>query len=287
MDLTKETIHTWIDENTSEATGKNYKSRTNYIFKMIDGNVLDAIKSKEVLKIILERGGSASTIKGAVQVFLKLIKEYPGLLDAVGEKIYNTYNKFFLEANAEMSSGYIQKAIDKDEEDAIEPFTELKKKVYEKFNEGSDQRLYMDLYEIAPVRDNFGRLLIVPKVADAKDKTKNYYVISNHQLIINHHKSQNKYGTLKYKIPKPVWKKIHLGRPYVFNRAESLSPFVGDMLKAIGVEGAINTLRHSYLSEQLDGEKIKDPQIRKELFQRMAHSQSAQLGYIRALKKDE
>jgi hypothetical protein len=286
---TKEDIINWIDTNIpTVSTRTNYKQRINPILKLVTGDdIFTAIKSKEILKIILNKGGAASTIKGATQVFLKLIKEYPGLREFVGEKVYETFNKFFLEANAEMSSGYIQKAIVQDETDAIERFSEIKKKVYEAFPDNSDERLYMDLYEIAPVRDDFGRLTIVEKVENTKDKMNNYYVISNHQLIINEHKSKNKYGTLKYRIPKKVWVKIDTSKPYVFNRSSQLSPFVHEMLKAIGIDGAINVLRHSYLSEELDGEKILDPQIRKELFQRMAHSQSAQLGYIRALKKTD
>jgi hypothetical protein len=286
MNLTKDDVYKWLESNIPTASSrKNYIARIKPIFNEIYGDdVLKSFKDKNLLKIILARGGSASTMKGSTQVFLKLIKEYPGLLEAVGKNVYETYNKFFLEANADMAAGYIQKVIVQDEEDAIEPFSEIKKKVFEEYPVGSDERLYMELYEIAPVRDDFGNLKIVSQLSDTTDETNNYYVSSNHQLIINEHKSKNKYGSLKYTLPKKVYKLIDTSKPLVFDR-RIMSPFISKMLKKIGINGGgINVLRHAYLSEELDGENIKDPAIRKELFQRMAHSQSAQLGYIRKLK---
>lgn len=284
-EIDQEILNSWIDSVSSPSTAKSYKTRINFIFKLMENESLfQAIKKKEVLSIIMKRGGAASTIKGAAQVFLKLIKEYPGMLDAVGEKVYKVYEKFFQEANSEMTTGYIQKFIDQDEEDSIESFSEIKRKVYEAFPADSDQRLYIDIYEQSPVRDDHGQLEIVESVKEAKDTEKNYYVISNHTIVINAHKSQTKYGTLKFKLPKKVWSQIDTARPYVFNRGKLLSSWVHEILKEIGIDGAINTLRHAYLSEQLDGQAIRDPKIRKELFTKMAHSQSAQLGYIRKLK---
>jgi hypothetical protein len=286
MEISVDDVYAWLDENIPTAsTLKNYKVRIRPVLAALDDTkVYQAIKDKTILKLILEKGGSSSTMKGKTQVFLKLIKEYPGLLEAVGEKVYEIYNKFFLEANADMAAGYIQKAIVQDEEDAIEPFSEIKKKVFKAFPAGSDERLYMELYEIAPVRDDFGELLIVKKTVDTLDKSKNYYVMSNHQLVINEHKSKNKYGTLRYKLPKEVYQLIDTMNQFVFEHGSTLSSFVSKMLGKIGIDGAINVLRHAYLSEQLDGENIKDPVIRKNLFQKMAHSQSAQLGYLRKLK---
>lgn len=285
LKISQDDINDWIKANCAPSTATNYRQRINPTIKELnEENLVPEIKSKKVLEVIMKKYSSPSTIKGATQVFLKLIAEYPGLKDEVGEKVYEAYRKFFAEANSEMSNGYIQKAIVHDEKDKIESFSKIKEMVYKAFPEGSDQRLYMDLYEIAPVRDDFGELNIVDKKIETKDKTKNYYVISTHNLVINEYKKSGKYGQLVYKLPKKVYSKIDTTKPFVFNHGKQLTHWVSKMLKTIGVEGAINTLRHSYLSEQLDGENIKDPNIRRDLFERMAHSASTQLQYLRALK---
>lgn len=282
MEITQGQINEWLKANCAPSTATNYRQRINPTIKEIaDDNLFPAIKSLEVLKIINKKYTNASTIKGATQVFLKLIAEYPGLKEAVGEKVYDIYNKFFLEANAEMGNEYIQRALDSEE---IDSFTALKQMVYSEFPEGSDERLFMDLYEVAPVRDDFGELHIVESPAETEDKSKNYVVVSGRQMIINHYKKSEKYGPLKYLIPKKVFKKIDTSKPLVFNHGKQLTHWVSKMLGKIEVKGAINTLRHAYLSEQLDGEKILDPKVRRELFQRMAHSPSTQLQYIRTLK---
>lgn len=288
MKLSQDQINDWLNANCSANTATNYRQRINpTIRELNEDNLVPEIKSKKVLQVIVDKYTSPSTIKGAAQVFLKLIAQYPGLKEEVGEKVYEVYRKFFMEANNEMSNGYIQKAIVHDKKDDIERFSKIKEMVYKAFPDGSDERLYMDFYEIAPVRDDFGELHIVEKVAETKDKEKNYYVVSTHKLIINEYKKAERHGQLVYKLPKKVWSKIDTSKPLVFNHGKQLTHWVSKMLKTIGVEGAINTLRHSYLSEQLDGENIKDPKIRRELFERMAHSASTQLQYLRGLKELE
>lgn len=289
MNITQEDINTWIDENVpTVTTAKNYKQRINPILKSFEAdNVFPMIKNKEVLKKILERGGAASTIKGATQVFLKLIVGYPGLREAVGEKVYETYNKFFLEANGNMINGYIQNVVDKDANDEIDSYTDIKKKIEARFPVGSDERLYTYLYEYVPVRDNMGEVYIVPNVFDTHDKSKNYYVLSTKTIVINRYKKEGKYGMLKYKLPRHIYKLIDTTKPKIFNHGTTLTSWVSKMLKEIGIEGGVNVFRHAFISEKLDGENIKDPEKRKELFEKMGHSPAVQLQYIRPLKKSD
>ena len=286
--ISHEDINDWIDANVPTAsTAKNYKQRINPIIKLIDSdNIFPSIKNKDVLKKIMEKGGAASTIKGATQVFLKLIKDYPGLLEAVGEKIYETYNKFFMEANGDMQNGYIQKVVEKDEKDEIESYSEIKKKIEARFPAGSDERLYTYLYEHVPVRDNLAEVYIVPNVFDTHDKSKNYYVLSTKTIVINKYKKEGKYGMLKFKLPKEIYKLIDTTKEKIFNHGERLTGWVHNMLKEIGIEGGVNVFRHAFISEKLEGENIKDPEKRKELFDKMGHSPAVQLQYIRPLKKE-
>jgi hypothetical protein len=119
---------------------------------------------------------------------------------------------------------------------------------------------------------------------DTLDKSNNYYLISTKTVILNKYKKEGRYGVLKYKLPEEVYKLIDTSKQFVFEHGPTLTSFVSKMLKAIGIKGGVNVFRHAYLSEQLDGENIKDPVLRKNLFQKMAHSPSVQLQYLRKLK---
>jgi len=286
MNLTKEDVYNWLESNIPTAsTRKNYIARIKPIFNEIYGDdVLKSFKDKNLLKIIVARDGSPSTMKGSTQVFLKLIKEYPGLLEAVGKKVYETYNKFFLEANTDMQNGYIQKVVEKDVEDEIDSYSEIVKKIEAEFPVGSDERLYTYMYKYVPVRDDLGELYIVKNMNDTSDQDKNYYVTSTKTVILNKYKKDGKYGTLKYKLPKDVYSLIDKSKQFVFNHGPNLSSFVSKMLKQVGISGGVNVFRHAYISEELDGENIKDPILRRQLFTKMAHSPSVQLQYIRKLK---
>jgi hypothetical protein len=285
MKISEDQVNAWVDSAVPNAnSAKNYKTRIKPFVKDSD-NIVPKLRNLDILKAINERYTAPSTVKGIIQVFLKLIAEYPGLKEAVGEKVYDTYNKAFAEANGAMSTQYIQKSIVKDEEDAIPSFSSLKKMIYNSFPAGSDERLFVDLYEVAPVRDDFGKLYIVQTIPETKDKTKNYYVLSRHTIILNDYKKGTRYGQLRYKVPKALQKRIDTSKETIFDHGETLTSWVGKMLKSIGVSGAVNTFRHAYLSEALDGEGIKDPEVRKELFTKMAHSPSTQLQYLRALKE--
>ncbi len=46
----------------------------------------------------------------------------------------------------------------------------------------------------------------------------------------------------------------------------------------------VNELRHAKISEELEGDKIADPEKRKELYEKMKHSGATQMSYLRKLK---
>jgi len=272
MKLSLDQINAWIDSVAKPSTAKNYKAR---IKKVLDGRVdiVKDIKNLTLLTDIVSMYTSASTLKGVVQVFLKLIAEYP---IEVSDRALKKWKDVFAEANTDMSTGYIQKSM----EDKTESFTSIKEKVFAKYPEGSDERLYMELYEICPTRDDLGQVYIVSNMKDASDKSKNYLVISQKRLIINHHKTDGK-GAHDCIIPTKLFKKIDLSKEKVFDHGETLTSWVGKMLKSVDVPGRINTLRHAFVSEKLEGNNIKDPQVRKELAKSMGHSPAVQLQYIR------
>ena len=130
MKLSAEEIYDWIDANIPTAsTANNYKVRIRPILK---GRV-DIVKDMEDLTLltdIVNRYTSFSTLKGVVQVFLKLIAEYPGLKDKISDESFELYVDVFKDANTDMSQEYIQRSM----EDKTESFTEIKKKVFEKYS---------------------------------------------------------------------------------------------------------------------------------------------------------
>ncbi len=278
MKLTQDTINAWIDSIAVPSTAKNYKARIAPLIRDRD-DVLKDIKNTSLLTEIVERYTSASTLKGIVQVFLKLINEYPGI--KVSDRTKKLWEDVFREANSEMSQVYIQRSM----EDTVESFSSVKAKVFEKYPEGSDERLYMELYELCPTRDDLGSVYIVPTVRQAKDKTKNYLIISRKMFVINEHKTASRHGSFECKIPPKIFRKIDLTRTKLFDHGETLSSWVGKILKSVGVTGRINTLRHGFLSEKLKDDEVKDPKVRKALARSMGHSASVQLTYIRELKK--
>ena len=280
MKLSVEQINDWIDSIATPATAKNYKARISGILKGRDDIVKD-VRNLTLLTDIVNRYTSASTLKGIVQVFLKLINEYPGLKDKVSDRALKSWESVFKEANADMAQGYIQKSM----EEKTESFSDIKKKVFDNYPDGSDERLYMELYELCPSRDDFGNLYIVPNVYATKDKSKNYVIISTKTLQINEHKTSEKHGAFKCKFPIKLWRKIDLTKEKVFDHGDTLTSWVGKMLKSIEVDGRINTLRHAFLSEKLDGDAVKDPEVRKKLAKSMGHSGAVQLQYIREIDR--
>jgi len=277
MRLSQDDINDWIDSVSTPSTAKNYKLRIAPMIRDRDDIVKD-IKNLKLLTDIVERYTSASTLKGIVQVFLKLIAEYPGF--TISDKAKKAWNDVFKEANAEMSQVYIQRSM----EGETESFSSIKKKVFDKYPEGSDERLYMELYELCPTRDDLGSVYIVPTVRQVKEG-KNYLIVSRKTLKIQEHKTSGKHGALECKIPGALFKKIDITKEKLFDHGETLSSWVGKMLKSVGVEGRIGTLRHAFLSEKLSGDAVKDPQVRKELAKVMGHSGATQLQYIRDIEK--
>lgn len=278
MKLTQDDINAWIDSVSVPSTAKNYKARIAPLIRDRD-DVLADIKDLSLLTEIVDKYTSASTLKGIVQVFLKLINEYPGI--KVSDKVKKMWNDVFKEANSEMSQVYIQRSM----EDTVESFSSVKAKVFEKYPEGSDERLYMELYELCPTRDDLGSVYIVPTIRQTKDKTKNYLVVSRKMFVINEHKTANRHGAFECKIPPKIFRKIDLTKEKLFDHGETLSSWVGKMLKSVGVSGRINTLRHGFLSEKLKGDEIKDPKVRKKLARTMGHSGAVQLQYLREIER--
>jgi hypothetical protein len=67
--------------------------------------------------------------------------------------------------------------------------------------------------------------------------------------------------------------------------AGSMTHTLASIFMKAGIKGKdkVNLLRHAKLSEELDGENLKDKDKRRELFEKMLHSPFTQLKYLRTL----
>jgi len=256
----------WMHENKSPSTAKMYATQ---LKKAILGADSDDVG--ELVKWIGANLEQPNTRRVALQALLVYSGQDPAVLEA--------YQK----ADLESEEYQIQKMYDQ----TVEPFTTIKQKVFEKFPERSDERLYIELYDLLPVRDNFGTVEICGK--DHEPTCHNWLNIDTREIHIGKHKTAPKYGPIEMKLSNKFVKSIPSGRKYLFCNGEkpygSMSKFVGSLLNEIGIpNGSINYLRHSYASTELSGSKIKDDTKRRELFSRMQHSPVMQLRYLRGLE---
>jgi len=259
-------MESWMNENKSPSTAKMYSTQ---LKKAILGANSDNVG--ELLKWIEENLEQPNTRRVALQALLVYSGENPLVLEA------------YQRADLEAEEYQIQKMYDQ----TVEPFTTIKQKVFENFPEGSDERLYIELYDLLPVRDNYGTIELCDK--DNEPTCHNWLNLSTREIHIGKHKTSPKYGPITAKLPIKYMKLIPAGRKYLFCKGDkpygSMSHFVSEMLSKVGVEkGSINYLRHSYASTELAGSKVADETKRRELFSRMQHSPITQLKYLRELQ---
>lgn len=259
-------MQTWMNDNKTTSTAKMYGSQ---LKKSILG--ADSDDPIAILKWIEENVEQPNTKRTALQALLCYSEDCLEVLHA-----YNLANQ--------MAEEY---SIQRMYEDTVVAFTDIKEKIIETFPEGSDERLYIELYDILPVRDDYGSIELCGK--DTKPVCHNWLDTTTREIHIGKHKTAAKYGPIKMKLPTKFMKLIPTDRKFLFCKDDKphgcMSKFVGDMLSKVGVEkGSINYLRHSYASTELAGSKIKDEAKRRDLFSRMQHSAVTQLKYLRALE---
>ena len=259
----------WMAENKSQSTAKMYIGQ---LKRAITGANSDEVA--DLLGWIGSNVTSPNTQRTALQALL----------------CYSGEDEQVLAAYQAADEAATEHSIQRSFEEEVLSFNIIKEKVFEHFTEGSDQRLYMELYELVPTRDDLGSVEMCNK--DHKPKSENWLRTDTRELHIGRHKTVGKYGSIHVKIPKKLMELVPTDHKYLFENSEgkalgSMSKFVGDMLKTCGVhdKGSINYLRHSYASTELAGSKVKDTEKRRELFCKMMHSPLTQLKYLRTLKE--
>jgi hypothetical protein len=259
----------WMFENKSQSTAKMYVGQ---LKRAIMGANSDEVA--DLMKWIGLNVTNPNTQRTCLQALLCYSGE--------DEQVLAAY-----QAADEAATEY---GIQRSFEEEVMPFNIIKEKVFEHFPESSDQRLYMELYELVPTRDDLGNVELCSK--EHKPTSENWLRMDSRELHIGKHKTVGKYSSIHVKLPKKLMEMIPTDRKFLFEKTEgkalgSMSKFVGDMLKTCGAhdKGSINYLRHSYASTELSGSKVKDTEKRRELFCRMMHSPLTQLKYLRTLQE--
>jgi len=105
-------------------------------------------------------------------------------------------------------------------------------------------------------------------------------VLSTGRIFINNfNKTGNKYKGINHKLSKGFMK---MARKSL--KQDPRGILFDDTAKLFkNMKTGVNELRHAKISEELEGDNIKDPEKRKELYDKMMHSPATQLNYIRKL----
>ena len=173
-------------------------------------------------------------------------------------------------------------------DNAVIPYDEYLKLIYEKYPENSKERLVALLYKEIPVRDNFGSLKLIDSL-DEDNGVGNFLLRNCENVILNDYKTKNVYNKVVYDLSSKL-SEILLDyidaceiNDYIFEQ-KPLSAFVISMNKKLGLKISINTLRKMSVSEFLAKANIT-AEDRMEQSRKMCHSVATQKTYKRIIEK--
>ena len=264
-----------------------------------------------------------STIIKKLHTVLIVLREYPPFdalcrdptknrpedCDADVRARYNEINAINSELEAkESAEAYANPKQGKE----VKPFKELKKMIEDKFEPGTKERLYINMYSQFPSRDDMKNLKLstdkppstVAELTRMK-LTNNYIYVSKNKATIAlvDYKTSNLYGARLFEfniqVSKDIWKYIgdnkllaKQNRSGTLFGSGAMSSWVKKLLDGLGLptgagrEGNINYLRKSYVSSALDEVGDMSADARVQLAFHMRHSPSSSLKYVRELMKE-
>ena len=239
-----------------------------------DTDLVSCLNEGKVLKWITDTYKNANTRKTYLQVFLYAIDNTPDLKKQVKNR--DAYHKAWEKAKEEATGRQIQKQV----EGEVERFSTIKKRIEKQFPKYSQEALLINLYDELTMRNDFGEILIYDKTPPPS-KEDNYIVLSTGKIVINKfNKTDGKYKAVNHKLSSAFMKKARKSL-----KDDPRALLFEDTAKLFRkMETGVNQLRHAKISEELEGDKIKDPEKRRELYEKAKHSPATQLTYIRKLK---
>ena len=229
------------------------------------------------------------------------------------KKRYEEIDALFNKYDAQVSAARLAKPR---EGVQVLPFKEIKRRVERAFPRNSQeipkQYVYINMYAEFVSRDDMKNLKLSterpPQTVDAlkglRLKQNTLYVSKKSAVIaLVDYKTSNLYGPQRFafseRVSKLIWEYIKLNKLLETDRTSGtlfgksgMSTFVGNMLDAIGQprgnEGAINVLRKSYVSSEMDKAGAgMTAEERQALAFHMRHSVNTSYKYVRDLAKDK
>lgn len=240
-----------------------------------DVDLIECLNKGKVFDYVINNYTKPNTRTTYLQVFLYAVDNTPELKEGVKNR--QRYFEAWEQAKEQAQGYQIQKQV----EGAVERFSTIKKRIEKDFPKYSQEALLINLYDQLTMRNDFGEILIYDKMPIPKNKTDNYLVLSTGRIFINKfNKTDKKYKPVNQKLSTEFMKKARKSlkqdpRPFLFEDTAKLFK---------NMKTGVNEIRHAKISEELEGEGIKDPEKRKELYEKAKHSPATQLAYIRKLK---
>jgi len=263
-----------MSQRTADDYIRNMKRILNDTGCNPDVDLIDCLNKGTALDFILKQYPNPNTRKTYLQVMLYAIDNTPKLKEQVKNR--DRYFKEWEKAKEQATGHQIQKQV----EGKVERFSAIKKRIEKEFPKYSQEVLLINLYDELTMRNDFADLLVFEKTPSPPLKDDNYIVLSTGRIFINNfNKTGNKYKGINHKLSKGFMK---MARKSL--KQDPRGILFDDTAKLFkNMKTGVNELRHAKISEELEGDNIKDPEKRKELYDKMMHSPATQLNYIRKL----
>ncbi len=253
--------------------------KTDNLFKSLKNFKKVIYTIKTVSKITDENTGySVNTIKQLFQTILKLITMYDMKISANARQAYqDEFDIYKIE-----SSNQTEK---KKVENELLNFDEYMKLVKSKFGEDSREYLTIALYKVNTFRDDLGNLYIVDEIPKQMNMEINYIVVPKNKninitILLNAYKTAKKYGQEQIPVNREYSKLIRnyiekqnlKYNDYLFN-TKSLSKYISNFNKKLGLNYTINTIRKMKISSELStDEAVNNAKLRLKVAKQAHHN---------------
>ena len=229
----------------------------------------------KVIQKVKQKYSNPNSLKFNLQALLFLVDGYPGLADKVNRQ------KYF---DAWQASKVV-----KAEADAKAPeipdvnINEIQTAVDKQFGENSMESLYISLYRQAPVRLDYQNIMIFGTLNQVPEGTDKYLVLQSKTLFMkSYNKTAKTYGTKEKKLSSELMNKVKASlkkqpreQLFIFSN-NNPSKAISNILRKSGIDGSLNTLRHSVMSQEMS------PEDRVELSKVAGHAPTTSVAYKRS-----
>jgi len=240
------------------------------------------------------------SIQGHMSALSIIMREYPAFdIKKEHKQIYDELQDYINSLSSKNQANKLQNQAN----EIIMPYKDIKKMVLDNPKINSKMKLYMELYEDFPTRDNLGNLLIVKRKITPKD-IDNIKELNNGDNLIFIDKDEITLAFINYKTVSTFGYEYHnfIGKykelilkylennkslTHLFGKAKKLSSNVRKMLITAGVKkkddhrsiGSINLLRKAFVSQEL--QNVTKPEERENIAKMLKHMPATSLKYNR------